>query len=85
MQILEMRPPTRPRDAAMFDIQIGQDLRLYNLILRAAGGGRFRILAPNAFGKHSATFAPQLAAEITKAAVAAMGGRKANEIESEAH
>lgn len=82
MQILEMRPPTRPRDAAMFDIQIGQGLRLYNLILRDAGGGRFRILAPNAFGKHSATFAPQLAEQITQAAVAALGGRRANDSNS---
>ncbi len=83
MEILQVRPPTRPRDVAMFDVQIGPHLRLYNLILRAAGDG-FRVIAPSAFGKHSATFTPELAAQITKAAVAAMGGRKANEIESEA-
>lgn len=82
MQVIELRPPTRPRDAAMFDIQIGPHLRLYNLILRAAGDG-FRVIAPSAFGKHSATFTPELAAQITKAAVAAIGGRKANEIESQ--
>ncbi len=83
MEILQVRPPTRPRDTAMFDIQIGPHLRLYNLILRAAGDG-FRVLAPSAFGKHSATFTPELAAEITKAALAAIGGRKANEIEHQA-
>lgn len=77
MQILSIRPATRPRDSAVFDVQVGDGLRLYNLALRSVGGGRWRVVAPNAYGKHAATFAPELAKEITAAALSAMGGHKA--------
>lgn len=77
IEILEVRPPWRPADACVFDAQIGPNLRLYNLALRHLPNGFSRILAPNAYGKHSATFAPPLATEILKALEAKMGGERA--------
>jgi hypothetical protein len=74
MEIINLRPPFRPQDAALFDLQIGPHLRLFNLSIRRLHSGRYRILAPNAFGKHAATFHPVLAEQITQAAVAAIGG-----------
>ncbi|WP_165219527.1 hypothetical protein [Affinirhizobium pseudoryzae] len=83
MKIINVRPGGRPKDLAVFDIEIGPHLRLYNLTLRKSPDGRLRTLAPNAAGKHSASFHPELAEQITRAAVAAMGGFAANEIESQ--
>ncbi|PLU37988.1 hypothetical protein BMJ27_07445 [Sinorhizobium medicae] len=77
MEILNLRPPYRPQDMALFDLQIGPHLRIYNLALRRLPNGHVRILAPNAYGKHSASFHHELAIEITKAALAAMGGDSA--------
>ncbi|MBN9029107.1 MAG: hypothetical protein J0I23_04820 [Rhizobiales bacterium] len=77
MQVINIRRSGRPREAVIFDIQIGDHLRLYNLSLRECGNG-YRVIAPNAFGKHSATFTPTLAEQITRAAVAAIGGRRAD-------
>ncbi|WP_028748012.1 hypothetical protein [Rhizobium mesoamericanum] len=76
MEIVNLRPPYRPQDEALFDLQFGPNLRIFNLALRRFSDGRYRVLAPNAFGKHSASFTPELAIEITKAALAAMGGAK---------
>lgn len=50
MEIINLRPPFRPQDAALFDLQIGPHLRLFNLSIRRLHSGRYRILAPNAFG-----------------------------------
>lgn len=74
MEVLNLRPPYRPQDVAVFDLQIGEHLRIYNLTLRRLPNDRHRVLAPNAWGKHSASFHPALAEQITAAAVAAMGG-----------
>jgi len=79
MEILNLRPPYRPQDEVNFDLQIGPHLRIFNLALRRLPSGHFRILAPNAYGKHSATFAPELATEITDAVRAAMRGKPAND------
>lgn len=79
MKILDVRPPGRPKDLAVFDIEMGPHLRLYNLTLRRSPDGRLRTIAPNAAGKHSASFHPELAEQITRAAVAAMGGHAAND------
>lgn len=79
MQIINLRPPSRPQDMASFDLQIGPHLRLFNLAIRRQANGHVRILAPNAFGKHAATFAPELATRITTAALAAMEGNPAND------
>lgn len=78
MEILNLRPPLRPQDEANFDLQFGPHLRIYNLAIRRLPNGYHRILAPNAAGKHSASFHQELAIEITKAALAAMGGDSAD-------
>ncbi|MDX0105491.1 hypothetical protein CN135_11035 [Sinorhizobium meliloti] len=74
MKVIDIRPPVRMNDLAVFDVEIGHHLRLYNLSLRRTPSGRLRTLAPNACGKHSASFHPELAEQLTKAAEAAMGG-----------
>lgn len=79
MQILNVRPPGRPNDLAVFDVAIGPHLRIFNLALRRTADGRLRILAPNACGKHSVSFHPELADQITKAAAAAVGGSTAHD------
>jgi hypothetical protein len=82
MKILDIRPApagAATRALARFDAEVGGHLRLYNLSLRIAGDGRHWIVAPNACGKHAASFHPDLASAITAAAVAALesaGGRK---------
>lgn len=78
MEIISLRRPYKPQDLAEFDLQIGQHLRLFNLTIRRLPNGHYRIFAPNAYGKHSATFAPALAAEIISAVLTAMGGTQAN-------
>ncbi|MGV8939812.1 MAG: hypothetical protein ACOH2J_22065 [Allorhizobium sp.] len=78
MRIIDVRPASRPADLAIFDVEIGPHLRLFNIALRRTPDGRHRILAPNAWGKHSASFHPELAEQITQAAVAALGGSVAN-------
>ncbi|MEO4000332.1 hypothetical protein [Mesorhizobium sp. CAU 1732] len=62
---------------ATFDVEIGDHLRIYNLQLRQSPAG-LRTIAPNACGKHAATFHPVLAEQITKAAEAALGSHTAD-------
>lgn len=79
MEIVNLRPPYRPQDMAEFDLQIGHHLRIFNLAIRRLPNGHYRIIAPNAAGKNSASFAPTLSAEIVSAALAAIGGKSAND------
>ncbi|PLU03810.1 hypothetical protein BMJ29_21000 [Sinorhizobium medicae] len=78
MQILSIRPTAGVKEAAYFDVEISPHLRLFNLILRRTPDGRFRTFAPKAFGKHAASFHPELAQQITDAAAAALGGNAAH-------
>jgi hypothetical protein len=79
MEVKNLRPPFRPQDLAEFDLQIGPHLRIFSLAIRRPPDGRYRILAPNAAGKHSASFHPALCANIVDAVLAAMGGSTAND------
>jgi hypothetical protein len=79
MEVKNLRPPYRPQDLAEFDLQIGPHLRIFSLAIRRLPDGRYRILAPNAAGKHSASFHPTLCVEIVEAVLAAMGGFTAND------
>lgn len=78
MEVLSIRPAVGTKTLAYFDLAIGDHLRLYNLQLRTTPGGP-RIVAPKACGKHAATFHPALAEQITRAAVAALGGPTADD------
>lgn len=77
MRILDIQPQYGPSAIACFDVELSEHLRLYNLVLRRTPDGRTRTYAPNAAGKHVATFHPILAQQITDAAVAALNGRAA--------
>ncbi|KQT48756.1 hypothetical protein ASG43_07835 [Aureimonas sp. Leaf454] len=75
MKIIAIRPAYAGAGKpllAHFDVELHGSLRLYGLALRKTPDGRLRIIAPNANGKHAATFAPELADEITKAARVAL-------------
>ncbi|WP_064692010.1 hypothetical protein [Rhizobium aegyptiacum] len=74
MEIHNLRPAAGTNERAIFDVQIGPHLRLYNLVLKESPDGRLRTFAPKVFGKHAASFHPELAQQITNAAVAAMNG-----------
>ncbi|WP_413709371.1 hypothetical protein [Rhizobium sp. Rhizsp82] len=78
MNVLAIRPSVGGRDVAMFDIEIGPHLRLFNLILRESSDGRLRTYSPRAFGKHAASFHPELAQQMTDAAIAALKEHAAN-------
>jgi hypothetical protein len=77
MKILAIRPAppgAGTKTLAHFDVEISEHLRLYNLTLRETGTGKLRTIAPNAAGKHCATFHPVLAEQITRAAAAVLDG-----------
>ncbi|MEF2548528.1 hypothetical protein VQ045_15315 [Aurantimonas sp. E1-2-R+4] len=79
MLILNVRPTFGEKVLATFDLELGGNLRLYNMALRRTPDGRLRSVAPKALGKHAATFAPDLADQISRAAHAALeGGRAAH-------
>ncbi|APO75108.1 hypothetical protein AM571_CH02299 [Rhizobium etli 8C-3] len=79
MEIHNLRPAAGRNERAIFDVQIGPHLRLYSLTLKEGPDGRLRTFAPKAFGKHAASFHPELAQQITNAAVAAMNGGAASD------
>ncbi|MET3523737.1 hypothetical protein [Mesorhizobium abyssinicae] len=73
MKILSIRPLLQGSGAeARFDVEINEHLRLFGLLLKRTTNG-LRTHAPNSCGKHTATFHPVLAEQITAAAVAALG------------
>ncbi|MGY6568519.1 MAG: hypothetical protein ACXIVE_05940 [Salinarimonas sp.] len=78
MRILSIRPAAGTKTLAYFDVEISEHLRLYNLQLRAIPMG-MRTVAPNACGKHAASFHPILGEQITQAAAAALKGHAADE------
>ncbi|WP_026619123.1 hypothetical protein M728_000785 [Ensifer sp. WSM1721] len=77
MEILSIRPVAGPKDVALYDVEITPHLRLFNVLLRKSPDGRLRSFAPKAFGKHSASFHPELAEQMTQAAIAALGSKAA--------
>lgn len=79
MQILAIRQVAGPKDVAVYDVEITPYLRLFNILLRKSPDGRLRSFAPKAFGKHSASFHPELAEQMTQAAIAALKRQVAND------
>jgi hypothetical protein len=79
MQILAIRQVAGAKDIAFYDVEITPHLRLFNVLLRKSPDGRLRSFAPKAFGKHAASFHPDLAEQMTQAAVAALKSRAAND------
>lgn len=76
MQIIDIRrepPGSTGSLLALFDLQLNDQTRLYNLRLAKLPGGRRRTFAPSAHGARTATFSPALAQQITRAASTAYG------------
>ena len=72
MRILSIRPEPpgfgNAKTIARFDVEVNEHLRIYNIGLRQIDDGTRRVCAPNAYGKHSATFSPELAKLLAKLA-----------------
>ncbi len=79
MKIISIRPVAGAKCIAIFDLQVGDHIRICNLMLRRLPDGQLRTVAPNAGGKHAVTFHPVLAEQISKAAEAALGGPVAHD------
>lgn len=79
MKVISIRPAAGPKCIAIFDLQVGDHLRLNNLMLRRLPDGQLRTVASNAGGRHAVTFHPALAEQISKAAAAALGGPVAHD------
>ncbi len=78
MQILNIRAMHGPSVIAYFDIALTEHLYLYNLTLRERPDGTLRTYAPNACGKHVASFHPTLGQQISEAAAAVLNSGAAN-------
>jgi len=74
--------PTRAawfgKHLARFDVQLTDDIRMYNVKLIEGPRGR-RVHAAHAFGCNTATFAPALAEKLVRAAGVALASAKSGE------
>ncbi|WJI79509.1 MULTISPECIES: hypothetical protein [unclassified Mesorhizobium] len=57
---------------ARVDVEISEDLRVFNLKLSRRPDGGYAVFAPNAMGGRVVTFSQPLVAEIARAALAAL-------------
>lgn len=79
MEILEIRREASGGNTiARFDVQLGEHLRMFNLKL-VRGRSGLRVYAPSAYGSNVATFTPQLADHLVRAATAALGEESIDE------
>ena len=74
MRILSIRPapPGSGSTLARFDLEMTEDLRIFNLRLTARSSGGHSVFAPNAMGARVATFSNRLVDQIASAALAAL-------------
>jgi hypothetical protein len=75
MKITAIRPAPAgagARTLAHFDAAVSDDLRIYGLMLKQFADGTRRTIAPQANGRHSATFTPALGEQLTAAASLAL-------------
>lgn len=74
MHILAIRPETGPGNTlAFFDAQLSDDIRMFGLKLVQTPRGP-RVYAPSTRAINVATFAPEFAAALARAAMAALNG-----------
>lgn len=66
------RMPAGSRALAHFDLQLTEHVRLYDLAIKRGSNGGLRVWAPHSGARHVASFSPDLAIEITRAAEAAL-------------
>lgn len=81
LHILDVRPePEGPGNTiARFDVALTDHLRLYNLRLARSRDGGLRVYSPSAFGRNTATFAPQLASDLARAVSKSLGENADND------
>jgi hypothetical protein len=65
MRILSIRPaPPGGKVLATFDAEVLPGIRLFDLSLRRGTDGGLRVYAPNAFGRHTATFSTDIVTDL---------------------
>ena len=81
MQVTAIEPAYRQngdgrfRTLAHFDLELTSEMKIYGMRLLEAEDGRRLTYAPSSGGRRFATFSPQLAVAITKAAEAAYANK----------
>lgn len=81
MKILDVRqePEGPGTTLARFDVALTDDLRLYNLRLARSRDGGFRVYAPSALGRNTATFTAELANDLVCAVQKSLGANAADD------
>ncbi|MER8921704.1 hypothetical protein [Mesorhizobium sp. M0802] len=79
MKILKIRRSHASGADARFDIALNDQLRLFGLHLTKNENGSWRTYAPRNSSVRVASFHPELAEQITRAAVAALEGEAHDE------
>lgn len=75
MRILSIRPYGGGTGSlARFDVELPTGIRIFSLDLKRAADGSYRVWGPHAFGGRVVTFPPNITAQISQAALAALGG-----------
>ena len=73
MRILYLHPTREQRAGtvciASVDVELNDDVRLYGLRLMRLADGHYMIYSPQSGQRRTATFSPELAAQLTEAAV----------------
>ena len=85
LRVLALHRPLLPQRGrsklvTLFDLQLTDDITLRRLHLMRRPDGTHRTYAGNVDGVNAVSFAPRLADQITKAALAAYEGQNANDI-----
>jgi hypothetical protein len=66
MHILSIRPAKPGGKAiAFFDAEVSPGIRMFDLALRRGADGGLRVYAPNAFGRHCASFSADVVDELS--------------------
>lgn len=79
MKIINMRPSAGSNTLAVFDVEIDDRIRVFDVALRRNAKGELRAFAPSPGSRHTVTFTPAFADEIIKAAGAAIRSRLADD------
>ncbi|WP_457660957.1 hypothetical protein [Sinorhizobium medicae] len=74
MEVLDIRPHHGGGSTiALFDVQLTPEVRMFGLRLVKVARG-YRVYSPSAHGCNVATFAPEFAEKLSRAALAALAG-----------
>lgn len=84
MKIINVRRGAGQRTIALLDIELEPGVRIFDISLKRNQAGELRVFAPSPGSKHIVTFDIEFADKIIAMAEAAIGGRSAHGIISNA-